>query len=188
MTSSNIWKDLGDCNVYAATKKIVAAAVLVHQPSSDGLSMLPTYFSAVRAGSSQDLPRAIVRELKSCLFLTEVRTLHYVASNTPSNQQFGMSNRRSSTMRVCCAQKTSLKTIFMIMQGVASRRRRRPSLHCRLFSSCNSHSRVPTRRNQPLLSTCWISTSHTPSPKQSNCLKHILRWQIAQVSLHRFQL
>lgn len=79
VTPSQLWKDIGDCDVYrAATRILVAAAVLsAHSPAAAATLNAPwlaTFLSedAHRALASYEASAATLQELRSCLFLREV--------------------------------------------------------------------------------------------------------------------
>lgn len=82
VTPSQLWKDIGDCDVYsAATRILVAAAVLAaHSPATAATLNAPwlaTFLNddAHRALASYDASTATLQELRSCLFLREVSAL-----------------------------------------------------------------------------------------------------------------
>jgi hypothetical protein len=79
VTPSQLWKDIGDCDVYrAATRILVAAAVLAaHSPAAAATLNAPwlaTFLNedAHRALASFEASAATLQELRSCLFLREV--------------------------------------------------------------------------------------------------------------------
>eukprot|EP01033_Poteriospumella_lacustris_P016372 gene16372-11705_t len=78
VTPSQLWKDIGDCDVYrAATRILVAAAVLAaHSPAAAATLNAPwlaTFLNedAHRALASYEASAATLQELRSCLFLRE---------------------------------------------------------------------------------------------------------------------
>lgn len=80
ITASHLWKDIGDCDVYTAAMRVIIASSIVANHGQGNLvgvnsSWLKAYISdaALQNIANLELPASTLLELKSCIFLSEVR-------------------------------------------------------------------------------------------------------------------